>query len=104
MLEHPHEWNDLAKELRPPLFILRTWKHSVICKDSRIQCLSYNDIARHLYPDSKGTSHDEQHEPGRDQVRDDLVRFERLEADYQKIAFANDYTDEFAQPLGFPVR
>ena len=104
MFLHAREWDALGKELRPPRFTLRTWKHSIICKDLKAQGCSLNAIALRLYPDPWGKSQVEQHQPGRDRVRDDLNRLKKLQGKYFEIAFSDEYSEEFGQVSRFPVR
>lgn len=95
MLVCPPEWNALGSEMRPPRFNLQTWKRSIICKDLKDQGRSLNEIARRLYSGSEGKTSQEQHEPARDRVRDDLKRLKVLQAKYLKIAFYKEYAKEF---------
>ena len=87
MWRDPHKWEALVIEMTPPRFNPVTWKHSIICKDLKVQGCSYNEIARDFYPGYKGKSHVTQHGPARDRVRDDLKRLRKLQAEYLKIAF-----------------
>lgn len=95
MLLRPPEWEALGSEMRPPRFNLQTWKRSIICKDLKDQGRSLNEIARRLYSGSEGKTSQEQHEPARDRVRDDLKRLKVLQAKYLKIAFYKEYAKEF---------
>ena len=101
MEQSPREWDALGKEMRPPLFTLRTWKHSIICKDLNAQGYSLNEIARGLYPGFEGIPSQQQHEPARDRVNDDLKRLKILQAKYLKIAFSEEYAKEFGGILRF---
>ena len=78
---------ELMADKKPPKLNTRTWKHSIICKDLKDQGLSRNNTAKRLYPDYPGDSHYARHQPGRQRVRDDLKRLEKLQAAYLKIAY-----------------
>ena len=90
MERNPRAWDSLMVEKRAPRFTLRTWKHSIICKDLADQQVSRNEIALRVYPGFKGIPRQKRHRPGRDRVQDDLKRLKKLQAAYIKIAFENE--------------
>ncbi|MDP6516142.1 MAG: DUF6499 domain-containing protein [Alphaproteobacteria bacterium] len=87
MWRDPRKWDAMMAELQTPHFNLRTWKHSIICKDLRAQGYSQNEIAWRLYPGFADKNIDIQQHPSVYRVRDDLIRFKKLQAEYIKIAF-----------------
>ncbi len=87
--QYPRQWGKFVSENKPPRRNPDTWKHSIICKDLRIQRRSLNEIAELLYPGYRSESHDTRHHPARDRVRDDLARFKKLQPAYLKIAYSS---------------
>ena len=87
MWRDPRKWDAMMAELQTPHFNLRTWKHSIICKDLRAQGYSLNKIASRLYPNHQGQSQQTQHDPARHLVQGDLRRLKKLQVDYIKIAY-----------------
>lgn len=90
MRRNPRAWDSLMVEKTPPRLNLRTWKHSIICKDLVDQQVSRNEIALRVYPGFKGIPRQKRHRPGRDRVQDDLKRLKKLQAAYIKIAFEKE--------------
>ena len=89
MLRRPTEWQALIKATEPPAFNSQTWKRSIICQDLKDRGCSINEIARRLYPDYEGQSHETRHRPARHLVQGDRNRLKHLQAEYLKIAFSN---------------
>ena len=89
ILRPPAEWEALMMEKEPPGFNLKTFMHSIICKDLKDRGCSLNKTARRLYPGFKGKSHYEGHDPARHRVQGDLTRLKKLQAEYLKIAFSD---------------
>ncbi|MDX1400327.1 MAG: DUF6499 domain-containing protein [Kiloniellales bacterium] len=84
------QWDHFMSKNKTPRFNLDTWKCSIICKDLQAEGCSLNQIAQRLYTGYKSPSHETQHHPARDRVRDDLTRFKKLQAAYLKIAYSQN--------------